>query len=149
MSTRKLRKCRRGSYRENLREGLDGFEADLAILFGAGLADPDHAAADGIQFIIAGDDLDELTTFEPEAAPEAEALGRTVNNKAGNPLGMRSEVDNNTRPFLSNDALRAAAFVHWKCWHGFFLEGFPHYTYYGASATTGNHQVNTCSVRVE
>jgi hypothetical protein len=39
---------------------LERFEADLAILFGARLTDPDYAATDGVQFIIAGDDLDEL-----------------------------------------------------------------------------------------
>src|SRR5690242_8094944 len=119
------------------------------MLYGAGLADTDHAAAYGIQFVIVGDDIDEMITFESEAVTVAEDPGRTVDSNAGNPLVMRSEVDNNARPLLSNDALGPAAFVHGKCWHGFFLEGFPHYTYYGASATTGNHQVNTCSVRVE
>ena len=43
-----------------MRFNLEGFEADLAILFGAGFTDPHHAAADGVQLIVAGDDLDEL-----------------------------------------------------------------------------------------
>ena len=53
---------------------LKGFEADLAVLFGAGLADPNYATADGVQFIVAGDDLDELPALEPEAPTEAESL---------------------------------------------------------------------------
>ena len=57
---------------------LNGFEADLAILFGSRFAGPDHAAPDGIKLIVAGDDFDELPGPEPGAAPEAEAFGRTV-----------------------------------------------------------------------
>lgn len=72
---------------------LDGFEADLAILFGAGLADPDHATLDGIQFVVPGNDLDDLPALQPETAPEAEATLRAVNNQAGNTLGFRAEVD--------------------------------------------------------
>jgi len=65
-------------------------EADFAVLLGAGFADPDHAAADSIQFIIAGYDLDELPALQPETAAEAETALRTVNDKAGNPLRLRA-----------------------------------------------------------
>ena len=44
-----------------VRQDLDGFETDLAILLGTGFTDPDDAAADGIQFVIAGNDLDDLS----------------------------------------------------------------------------------------
>ena len=68
---------------------LNGFEADLAILFGAGFSNPHHAAADGVEFVVAGDDLDKLPGPEPGAAPKAESLGRSIHDEAGNPLGVR------------------------------------------------------------
>lgn len=129
---------------------LDRFEADLAILFGARFANPDYAATDGVQFIVARDDFDELATFKPKAAPETESLWRPVDDEARDALWLRAEVDDHARSLSGGNSLGAAAFVHGKCRHGFFLEGgFPHYTYYGASAITGRHRVNTWLLRLE
>jgi hypothetical protein len=127
---------------------LEGFEADLAILFGARLTDPDDAAADGVQFIIAGDDLDELPGPQPEATAEAETFGGAVHDEAGNPLGVRAEVDDHTRSLFHGDTFATAAFAPKEGWHGFFPDGeFPHYTDYAMSAIRGRHRVNTRSVR--
>jgi hypothetical protein len=100
---------------------LKGFEADLAFLLGAGFADPDHAAADGIQFVIARDDLDQLSAFEPEAASEAEALGRTVHNEAGNPARLRAEIDDHAGSLSHGGTLGASGFMHGGGGHCFVL----------------------------
>jgi len=123
---------------------LEGFEADFAFLFGAGLANPDHAAPDGVEFVITRDDLDQLSGSQPGAAAETESLGRTVHNQAGDPLGVRAEVDDDTGSFSDSDAFGAAAFAPKEGWHGFFLDGeFPHYTDYAMSAMKRRHRVNT------
>lgn len=101
---------------------LDGFEADLAFLFRTGSADPDHAAADGVQFVVAGDDLDDLPAFQPEAAAEAETVGRTIHDEAGDALRLGAEVDDDTGAFFRDDALGAAAFVAVEGGHGFVLD---------------------------
>lgn len=85
---RQSKECRARRLRESYWKELDGFEAEFAVLFGAGFADPDDTTLNGIQFIVAGDDLDELTSLQPETAAEAEAALRTVNDKAGNTLGV-------------------------------------------------------------
>jgi len=90
---------------------LEGFEADLAILLGAGFADPDHAAAAGVQFVVAGNDLDELAASQPEAAAEAKPLGRTIHDEAGNPLRVGAEIDDHAGSFFHDNALGAAAFL--------------------------------------
>jgi hypothetical protein len=41
--------------------GGPGLKAGLALLFGAGLADPNNTAMDGVQGIVVGDDLDRLS----------------------------------------------------------------------------------------
>lgn len=107
---------------------LHGFEADLAFLFGAGFADPDHAAADGIQFIVAGDDLDHLPSPEPEAASQAEALGRTIHNEAGNPVWLRAEINDYAGSLSHGDAFRAASFASWEGGHCFVLDEEFHNT---------------------
>lgn len=89
---------------------LNGFEADLAVLFGAGFADPDHAAADGVEFIIAGDDLDKLPGAEPRAAPKAKPLGRPIHDEAGNTLRVRTEIDDDAGSFSQGNAFGSAAF---------------------------------------
>lgn len=93
----------------DVRKLLEGFEADFAVLFGAGFADPNHAAADGIQLIVAGDDFDELAAFQPEAAPKTESLGRTVHDEAGDALWLRAEVDDYAGSFSQGNSFGAAA----------------------------------------
>ena len=114
--------------RSGRRVTLDGFEANLAFLFGTGFADPDHTATDGVQFIIAGDDLDHLPTLEPEAAPQAEALRRTVHNEAGNPMRLRTEVNHHAGSLSHGDTFRAAAIVSWEGGHCFVLDEEFHNT---------------------
>ena len=124
--------------------GLDGFEADLAFLFGAGSADPNYATLDRVQFIVAGDDLDELPALEAETAPEAESFGGTVHHKAGNPLGLKAKINDYARSFSHGDTFGASGFACGKCGHCFVLgAGFPHYTHYRMSSITGSHRVNT------
>ena len=94
-----------------MRFKLEGFEADLAILFGAGFADPDDATADGVQFVVAGDDLDELAGPQPEAAAEAKPLGRTIHDEAGDALRVGAEIDDHAGSFFHDNALGAAAFL--------------------------------------
>jgi len=89
---------------------LNGFEADLAVLFGAGFADPNYAAADGVEFIITGDDLDKLPRPKSRAAPEAKPLGRPIHDEAGNTLWVRTEINDDTGSFSQGNAFGAAAF---------------------------------------
>ena len=105
--------------------GLDGFEADFAFLLGAWFADPDHVAADGLEFILTGDHLHDLAAPEPETSPKAESLRGAVHNQAGDPLRLGAEVDHNAGAFFSDDTLGTAGFV---CrGHGFALDDiFPH-----------------------
>lgn len=91
------------------RKALEGFEADLAILFGARFADPDYTTFDGVQFIVAGDDFDELATFEPEAASETESIGRTVHDEAGDAVWLRAEIDDYAGTLSHDSAFGAAA----------------------------------------
>lgn len=112
-----------------MRLGLKGFEADLTVLLGAGFADPHYATFDGIQFIVAGNNLNELAALQPESATEAEALGRAVHNEAGDALGVRAEIDDHAGSLSHGDTLRAAAFVRREGGHCFVLDGeFPHCT---------------------
>lgn len=97
-------------------------------MFGAGFADPNYAAADGIQFIVARDDLNHLSGPQPETATEAEAPLRAVNDKTGNPLGVRAEVDDNAGSLSRDSAFRAAAFVRLKGGHCFVLNEDSHNT---------------------
>ena len=109
------------------RRRLHAFESYLAFLLGSWLADPYHVTANGVQLIVARDDLDDLSTLEPETAPEPEPVGRAVHNQAGNPLGVGTEVDNNAGSLLYDDPLGSATFVLKKGGHGFILEtDFPH-----------------------
>jgi hypothetical protein len=41
---------------------LGGFQADFSFLLGASLADPDHAAAHGVERVGIQDNFDNLTT---------------------------------------------------------------------------------------
>lgn len=108
--------------------GLNGFEADLALLFGTGFADPNHAAADSIQFIVAWNDLDKLSAFEAEAASKTEPLGRPVHDKAGNPLGLRAEIYDHAGSLFHDDTFRATAFVRVEGGHSFVLNEDFHNT---------------------
>ena len=120
---------------------LKGFEAELAFLFGSGLTDPDHATADGVEFIVARNDLDELARPQAKAAAKAESFGGAVHDQARNTLRLRAEVDDHTGSFSHGDTFRAAAISPKEGWHGFFLDGeFPHYTDYAMSAMKGRHR---------
>ncbi len=104
------------------RAALDGFESHLAFLFGPWLADPHHAAANGVQLIVARDDLDDLSALEPETSPEPKPLRRTVDDEAGNSLRVGAEVDNDAGSLLYDDPLGAATFVRREGGHGFVLD---------------------------
>ena len=106
---------------------LDGFESYFAFLFGTWFADPHDATADGLEFILAGNDLHDLAAPEPEASPEPESLGGAIHNQAGDPLRVGAEVDDDAGTFLRDDAFGAAALVAVECGHGFVLGAiFPH-----------------------
>ena len=90
---------------------LYGFEANLAILFGAGFADPDNATSDDIQLVVAGDDFDELSAPKPEAAPKAKSFRRTVHDEAGNTLRLRAEINDHASSLSHGGTFGASAFV--------------------------------------
>ena len=98
------------------RVALHGLDAHLTFLFGACFADPDNAAANGVQ-LIAWNDLDDLSALEMETASEPETFGRAIDTQAGNALRMGAEIDDYTGAFLGDDALRATAFVSRKGGH--------------------------------
>jgi hypothetical protein len=75
-----------------------------------------------MELILAGDNLHELSALEPEASPEPESVGGTINNQARDPMRLGAEVDDNTGAFFRDDAFGAAAFVCRKGGHGFALD---------------------------
>jgi hypothetical protein len=120
-------KVERATLRAVRRRRLLCLQSNLAFLLGPWPANPYDATADGVQLIVAGDDLDDLSALQAETAPEPEPVGRAVHNQAGNPLGMGTEVDNNAGSLLYDDPLGSATFVRRKGGHGFILDAdFPH-----------------------
>jgi hypothetical protein len=101
---------------------LDGFEPHLAFLLRSWFADPYDAAPNGIQLIVVGDDLDDLSALQPETSPEPEPLGRTVHDQAGNPSWVGSEVDHHAGSLFRDNTLRAATFVRREGVHGFTFD---------------------------
>lgn len=89
---------------------LEGLQAHFAFLLRAWFADPYDVAANGAQFV-AGDDLDNLSTPEPETAAKPEPFGRTIDDQAGNPSWDGTEVDDHAGSLPRGNPLRAANFM--------------------------------------
>jgi len=90
---------------------LEGLQAHFAFLLRAWFADPYDIAANGAQFV-AGDDLHNLSTPEPETAAKPEPFVRTIDNQAGNPLWDCTEVDDHAGSLPRGNPLRAANLMH-------------------------------------
>ncbi|OLB32598.1 MAG: hypothetical protein DMG41_11050 [Acidobacteria bacterium] len=90
---------------------LEGSQAHFAFLLRAWFADPYDVAANGAQFV-AGDDLHNLSTPEPETAAKPEPFVRTIDNQAGNPLWDCSEVDDHAGSLPRGNPPRAANLMH-------------------------------------
>ena len=78
-------------------------------MLGASFADPDHAAAHGVQRVLVQDYFDNLSPPQMEPAPHPEPVFRGIENKTGQPFLISVEVDYQTgaRRF-GEDALGAA-----------------------------------------
>ena len=98
---------------------LDGFQADFALLLGAGFADPDHATPLGAGRLFVEDKFDHLTTPQVETSTQPEAFFRGVKDEAGEPLRFAVQIDNQAGAPLQHHTLRAAALGDMKAGHSF------------------------------
>jgi len=72
---------------------LDGFQADFSFLFGAGFADPDHAAALGAGRLFVEDKFDHLAAPKVETSAQPEAFYRGIEDEAREPLWLAVQID--------------------------------------------------------
>jgi hypothetical protein len=98
---------------------LDGFQADFSFLFGASLADPDHAAALGAGPVFIEDKFDHLAAPKVESSAQPESVFRGIEDEAGEPLLVAGQIDYQAGAPLRHHPLRAAAFGERKAGHSF------------------------------
>jgi hypothetical protein len=111
ITIRVARECGSGSpERKRREEDLHRFEADLALLLGAGFADPYYTAAHRAQRVLVQDKFDYLSASQVEIPVEPESLFRGIDHQAGNPCLVSLEIDDQTGALLRDDPLRSAAF---------------------------------------
>ena len=71
----------------------DCFQAEFTFLFGAGFADPDHAALLGAgRFLIDGK-FDHLAAPEVETSAQPEPFFRGIEDEAGESLRLAVQID--------------------------------------------------------
>ena len=75
---------------------LDGFQTDFSFLLGAGFADPDHAAAQGVAWVLVQDDFDYLPAPKAETTAQPETLFRGIEDEAGEPFLVAVQIDDQT-----------------------------------------------------
>src|SRR5579864_8483669 len=89
--------------------GLDPLHADLALLLGAGSADPHYGATQRAVGVVFEDQFDGLTTLQVKGPVQAEAVVGGIHHQAGNPLLVSIEVNDQAGALLCGGALGMAA----------------------------------------
>jgi hypothetical protein len=98
---------------------LDGFQSDFSFLLGASFADPDYAAAHGAERVFIEDNIDHLAAPKVGSSAQPEAFFRGIEDKAGEPLLVAVQIDDQAGAPLRHHPLRAAAFGERKAGHSF------------------------------
>src|SRR5579864_7005248 len=89
--------------------GLHGLQASLPFVFGAGLANPNDAAAHSTERFVVEYDLDDLAAAQMERAAKAKAFLGGVDHKAGKAFGAAGGSDDQAGARFGGCAFGATA----------------------------------------
>jgi hypothetical protein len=103
----------------NLLIPLYDFQADFAVVLGAGFADPDHAAALANGRVFIEDKFDHLAALNMETSAQPETYFREIEDEAGEPLLVAVQADDQVGAPLRHHSRRLAALGNRKAEHSF------------------------------
>jgi hypothetical protein len=84
---------------------------------GAGLADPDHAAALGAGHLSIEDKFDHLAAIKAETSAQPETFFRGIEDEAGELLRLEVQIDDEAGAPLRHHPFRATALRDMKAGH--------------------------------